>query len=401
MVFAESRDEFLFENRAGLFNKTSSPLPCFLPPSSSLMAASKILITEDEILIARELESALLDLGYQVVAIAPDGPTALERVMETQPDLVLMDVVLPGEMDGIEVAEQIRDRFHIPVVYLTAYADAETLQRASITEPFGYILKPFQPQELHATLQIALMRHSVELQKLKTLRRSVSTAIPHEINTPLTGIVSSVELLTYFYDSLSKEEVLDQLNSLQNTASRLNRTCQNLLFHTELEVLASDPRKLAMLHDVGMVSSRFSVQEWAEKKAVEYGRVDDLHLDLQSPQVPMSEYYLRRLVEEVVDNAFKFSPAGTPVGCRSFCQNQACVLVVSDRGRGMHPAQVANIDAYVQFDRSRYEQQGLGLGLALVRRLVELHQGQVSIASTVDEGTTITIGLPMPAGGPL
>lgn len=126
------------------------------------MAKTKILIVEDEILIARELEARLSGLGYTVVSIALSGEEAIRSAVELRPDLVLMDIVLQGTMDGIAAANEIRTRLDIPIVYVTAYADESTLQRAKVTEPYGYILKPFSESEVHAAVEMAVYKHQME-----------------------------------------------------------------------------------------------------------------------------------------------------------------------------------------------------------------------------------------------
>jgi two-component system cell cycle sensor histidine kinase/response regulator CckA len=130
------------------------------------MANARILVVEDEVIIAKDIQNTLKRLGYAVSALAPSGVEAIKNVAETHPDLVLMDIVLEGDMDGIETAERIGGLFNIPVVYLTAYADNKTLERAKVTEPYGYILKPFQERELHTTIEMALYKHNME-SKLK------------------------------------------------------------------------------------------------------------------------------------------------------------------------------------------------------------------------------------------
>lgn len=126
------------------------------------MTGAKILAVEDEGLVARDIQEMLKSIGYDAPAVAYSGEEAVRKVEELHPDLVLMDIVLNGDMDGIEAAEILRARFNIPVVYLTAYADEETLQRAKISEPFGYILKPFEERILHTTIEMALYKHRLE-----------------------------------------------------------------------------------------------------------------------------------------------------------------------------------------------------------------------------------------------
>ncbi|MEA1963613.1 MAG: response regulator [Candidatus Aerophobetes bacterium] len=135
-----------------------------------------ILVVEDEDIIARDIQNRLRGLGYAVCGPVSSGEEAIKKVEEAHPDLVLMDIVLKGKMDGIEAAEQIRNGFNIPVVYLTAYADESILQRAKITEPFGYILKPFGEKELHTTVEIALYKYKVE-EKLKQSSEKLQNTI--------------------------------------------------------------------------------------------------------------------------------------------------------------------------------------------------------------------------------
>lgn len=126
------------------------------------MTKTSILIVEDEIIAAENIRSQLIGLDYEIPEIVVSGKEALRKTEEQRPDLVLMDIRLQGKMDGVDAAEKIRDRFDIPVVYLTAYSDKETLERIRGTEPYGYILKPFKIREMHGTIQVALQRHALE-----------------------------------------------------------------------------------------------------------------------------------------------------------------------------------------------------------------------------------------------
>ena len=126
------------------------------------MAKANILIVEDDFVIAKVLAESLQELGYQVAGIVSTGEEAVERAAKAHPDLVLMDIRLKGEMDGIEAGEQISGDLHIPLVYLTAYSDERTVERAKITEPYGYLIKPFTDTELKTTLEMAIYKHRRE-----------------------------------------------------------------------------------------------------------------------------------------------------------------------------------------------------------------------------------------------
>jgi signal transduction histidine kinase len=128
------------------------------------MSPVKVLVVEDESIVALDIQHRLRAMGYAVVGLALTGPEALDLVERTNPDLVLMDIRLKGPISGIETTEQLRARRDLPVIYLTAYTDQATLDRARISEPFGYVVKPFEDRELSITIEIALYRHKVEQQ---------------------------------------------------------------------------------------------------------------------------------------------------------------------------------------------------------------------------------------------
>jgi PAS domain S-box-containing protein len=155
------------------------------------MAVTQILVVEDERITAEDIKSALESAGYAVPALVSSGEEAVRKAGELQPDLILMDIRLDGEMDGIEAAGQIRERFGIPVIYLTAYSDRGIVQRAKVTEPSGYLLKeqfgflrkPFEESELHTTIEITLYNYKIERrlrdheQWLQAILKSVNDAV--------------------------------------------------------------------------------------------------------------------------------------------------------------------------------------------------------------------------------
>lgn len=157
------------------------------------MADTSIMLVEDEIIVAADVKNRLENMGYAVLGIFDTGEEAIQKAGELKPDLVLMDIVLKGEMDGIDAAQKIRELFDIPLIYLTAYSDEKTLERAKVTEPFGYVLKPFEDREIQSAIEMALYKHQME-KKLKESEEKyrklvekflrVSTEILNELSKP-------------------------------------------------------------------------------------------------------------------------------------------------------------------------------------------------------------------------
>ncbi len=139
------------------------------------MAKVKILVVEDESIVAKDIQNSLKKLGYQVPTTVSSAEKAIEEIEENRPDLILMDIMLKGQMSGIEAANLIKERFGLPLIFLTAYADDNTLSKAKITEPYGYIIKPFKEKELQTTIEMALYKHEKDevIKKERDLYHSI------------------------------------------------------------------------------------------------------------------------------------------------------------------------------------------------------------------------------------
>jgi PAS domain S-box-containing protein len=183
------------------------------------MGKPVLFIVEDEQIVAEDLKETLIDLGFTVAGIEKSGEVAIEKVNQIHPDIVLMDIHLAGTMDGIETAGHIRSRFNIPIIYLTAYADKELIERAKITEPYGYILKPYVERELNSVIEMALYKHSVD-EKVKEHDRTIRALI--------NATPDAMLLLDNDGDVLGANDTM---------AKRLNRKADDLLHVTVNDLL--------------------------------------------------------------------------------------------------------------------------------------------------------------------
>ncbi len=184
---------------------------------------TKILIAEDENIVAWDIKEALEKLGHTVVGRVVSGVEAIQTAAATRPDLVLMDIRLEGDIDGVAAAAEIYNRFHIPVVYLTAYADDHTLEQATATNPFGYLVKPFQRRELHTTIQVALRRYQQEFE---------SNAVKQQFQLNLISQLQerSAQLQQAIAYTHLMSQVLDQVHTASNEHQILQTVIQELGF---------------------------------------------------------------------------------------------------------------------------------------------------------------------------
>lgn len=205
---------------------------------------SKILVVEDEQIVALELKDRLTRMGHSVVGVVVSGEEAIEHVRRLQPDMVLLDIKLQGEMDGIEAAETIRSETNIPVVYLTAFSDETTLQRAKLTEPYGYILKPFQERELHVIIEVSLYRHRVarELRESEAFRSALLQSVGDGVIA--TGPDGRVKFLNPLAEALTgwkeKEAVGRPLAEVFNAVQLLERRSGTWKDVTSKKLIARD-----------------------------------------------------------------------------------------------------------------------------------------------------------------
>jgi two-component system cell cycle sensor histidine kinase/response regulator CckA len=192
-----------------------------------MISKIRIVVVEDETVIAMELRDRLKKLGYEVCAVVSSGEEAIKKTCELNPDLVMMDIMLEGKIDGVEATKRIRQQFDIPVVYLTAYSDDSTLERAKLTEPYGYVLKPFDERELYTTIEIALYKYKME-KKLKDNERWLSTTLKSigdaVITTDMDGKVTFInpkaEVLTGWKGADAVGKSLDVIFCIMDDKSR-------------------------------------------------------------------------------------------------------------------------------------------------------------------------------------
>ena len=359
-----------------------------------------VVVVDDSVMVLDTVAAILGEAGHRVT-LAHDGVEGMHVVRSMLPDLVIADVIMPS-FDGLKLLQHLRgdpSTAHLPVILLSGRTERRDVRRGMEAGADDYLTKPFGAHELLSAVDAQLRKRSHIAASyentLQMLRRNIIYALPHELRTALTGSLGYAELLRADYATFSPAEVKEIATIISRYGMRLHRIIENYLVYAQIELALSNPDQREALRSNFVRHVADVVEEVAVEAAQIAGRELDLTLDLDDVILRISEGDLRKITGELVDNAFKFSEHGTTVLIRGFQQGARYVLAVHDGGRGMAAEQVRAVGAYMQFERNVYEQQGLGLGLIIARRLTELHDGTFSIESRRDVGTRVRVSFPL------
>ena len=360
-----------------------------------------ILVVEDEQDVLDNIVNILTLEDFDVVT-GTNGTEGVQQAIKHLPDLIICDVMMP-ELDGYGVLERLQDdpsTHLIPFIFLTAKSARDNVRLGMNLGADDYITKPFATKELLAAIRTRLQKQTTITKayeaRIESLRKDLLTTLPHELRTPLTGVFGAGEILLLDADTISPDDIRVMASLILQGGKRLHRLTENyLLFNRLFNLDRNGKTWFKSLQDQDTMTNAI-IDRITLEMAELHGRVDDLFvtnaIDLN---VGIYREYFQKIVIELVDNAFKFSEAGTKVTVIAEATPTVFRLQVNDAGIGMSAKQIQEIGAFVQFDRDQHEQQGLGMGLSIVRRLLEIHDGHFAIESEPDKGTQVRVELPL------
>jgi signal transduction histidine kinase len=361
---------------------------------------SKILVIDDESWLREMIRLALEQQGFEVIE-AMDSAEGVAQAREQLPDLILCDVNMDKAGAGYATLAKLRENpstAAIPFILMTGLADAAGMRHGMDLGADDYLPKPFKVDELYATVQARLRKVQTVRQeaekKLTLLRSQISLMLPHEMRTPLNGIISNAEMLAESAGSLDPQTITEMSQEICQSSQRLERLIENFLIYAQLEIVASDPQGVSRLRAASTARPGEIARTAATAEAVKVGRVADLIMEMADTPLPMAEDYFRKIVVELVQNALKFSDNGLLVRVCLKATADDVLFSVQDDGRGFSTEQISRVGAYMQFERRMQDEQGFGLGLAIAKKLVELHGGELLIESEPGIGSTVTVKLP-------
>jgi two-component system, sensor histidine kinase and response regulator len=363
--------------------------------------AEQILIVEDDLAMSSGIRDVLEMNGYRV-QLAENGVEGLEALELFHPDLIISDVMMP-EMDGFEFLEQVRRHPRwatVPFIFLTAKGQRPDIRTGKQLGADDYLVKSVDPEDLlivvRAKLDRALTIQQQNRREMDDLKRSLLSMLSHEFRTPLTYITGYVDLIQE--GEWSAEELQKFLGRIKGGSNRLNRLVEDFLLLVRFET--NDARQAYLM-------DKAPFNNWASLVVRVFGLCHEAaaarqvtlrhEIEPDLPPVEAHEGYLENAVLRLVDNGIKFSQqSGGRVWVTVAVDGERVRCAVKDDGVGIPADEVGRMfDRFHQINRQRIEQQGAGIGLAIVKNIVDVHQGEVACTSTPGVGSEFTIWLPL------
>ncbi len=355
----------------------------------------KILIVEDQSEIRDTLRDILEINGHEVIA-AEDGIEGVKRAAE-KPDFIFCDMTMPN-LDGrgvLAAVKQMPEVCEIPFVFLTANAERKDQREGMALGADDYVTKPFTERDIVDAIAARMKRQQTTREKIHQLtdhhQREINAHWSHELLTPLNAVIGSLELLESAADTMSPAEVKEMLALIREGATRQERLSRKLIRYFSLEQMKHALPPPAM----GRCHADAALKAGATKAAQDTNRVATLKLSAAAGEVGLREELLHDAVREVVLNAMTFSPAASTVIVAGAPHHDRYRIEVADAGSGLTAEQRAAIGPFVQFDRKKREQQGLGLGLAIAQSTANLAGGNLMLEDGIGgRGLRVIFDLP-------
>lgn len=356
----------------------------------------KILVIEDEEFILENIKDLLEINNYEVIT-AHNGLHGYKTAIAERPDLIICDIMMP-EMNGFELIETLKNEegmANIPFIFLSAKSDDSDIRTGMNLGADDYIKKPFKQEDLLSSVDNKLHKKrqvdNFSNQKLENLRQSIAKSLPHEFLTPLNGIIGLSSMLLNDFRNLPADDTEQILQNINLSAERLHHLITNYLYYINLLDLERNPVNII---DNTEIDPKSLINDQSKAIAIKYKRYHDLVLNIENTKIKMHETLMFKLMEELIDNAFKFSESGSKVFITSRMSNNESpqyVIDISNSGRGMTNEQIKNIGAFMQFERNYYEQQGIGLGLSISKKIAEICSIDFKIINNYPKDITIRL----------
>ncbi len=360
----------------------------------------KIVLIEDDIMLGQNLIEMLEEENFEVLH-ATDGRKGIELIKKSLPDIVISDILMP-ECSGLEIKETLNMdplASTIPFIFLTAKADKQDVRRGMEIGADDYLTKPFVREELMNSINSRLRKSDILKKHRTDLTQSIAFALPHEFNNPLISILGYSEIILDLANKCEHSrcsDIMSYTKVIDSAGRELLSLLKRYLLVVKLEMIFSDPKEVAKYNEkkASFLNTR-NVEDFIFNILGTYNGRYSYKCDAENVFLNCSDEDFDLAIKEIIDNAFKFARNETEISINCKNDNDYFIIEIKNLGRGMTEDQVSNIGLFQQFEREKYEQRGMGLGLAIASKLIKINGGKLDIKSALNSETCVTLYFPI------
>lgn len=371
---------------------------CLTMTSTHILVVAEAI--DDQVMIRKVFDDVSLKVVATVSELQEIFPFELFDVIicvTEHPPLKILNVLLSLQEQTILQHGLVG----VPIIVVAEFSDMDTIRRTINAGADDYIVKELVERHLRVAVETRLARrksvHNITQQALKNVRQHLARVLPHEFRTPMISIAGGIKLLREHLHTLDKEEIQDILEIAGYGAQRLQLLMEKVLLYANLELLLEDNEIYEQLQETNTDNMQEIVEEVVINVLREFdidkSRCKIIWLVPPASIVYINSFYLTKLLQEIVNNACRFSPPDSPILVKASVSQDRFILSVRDEGHGMSVEQVRQLGTFIQFDREYHEQQGIGIGWSIIKIIIKLFRGKFHVDSAPGKGTTVTIEL--------
>ncbi|NMB82534.1 MAG: hybrid sensor histidine kinase/response regulator [Ignavibacteria bacterium] len=352
---------------------------------------AKILVIEDDYNIRTNICEILESEGYHTLQ-AENGQAGLQIIKSRLPDLIICDIMMP-ELNGFEVLERTKkysSAASIPFIFLTAKVEPENLRKGMNLGADDYLLKPFHIQDLLDSVKTRLEKKEVVKKELNDLQEQIIAKIPHELRTPLVPILGYAELIE---DEENIENIKEMASLIKKFGKSLHSKIEKFLIYQDLLIKEAKEIDLKQRKYFTEITSEM-IASYLTGLDPDLNSKERAKIKVESYNLNIAEWYLETLVKELVENGLKYSDHSKPVSIIGTKENAQYRIAVLDQGRGMSKEEINSISAFKKFGEEQLSETGVGLGLAIVMKIVNTFKAEISITSKPNNFTKVELSFP-------
>jgi len=351
----------------------------------------KILVVEDDSKLRANI-CELLESENYLVEYAENGAIGLEKAQKHFPDLIISDIMMP-ELNGFELLEELmknRDTASIPLIFLSAKAEPEHLRKGMTLGADDYLYKPFRILDLLDAVETRLKKKEIINVKLRYIQEQVSRKIPHELRTPLVPILGLSEMISEEEDIT---EIKEMVKVISSNAKKLHQKIEKFILYNDL-VVGEGKNKNAN-NDSNCFFSEEIIFQCLTEIEEKLKPIERVKISIEPANIKFNEYNLSTIIKELIENGLKFSAEGTYVKVEGTIEQEKYNLKITDFGRGIAKKDLNSINAFEKFGKQQFSEPGFGLGLTIVKKIINSQNCKFEITSEIEKKTICEVEIPL------